>query len=180
MNTATLTAEQHADYRRRIWAIVGSSSGNLVEWYDFYAYAFTALYFAKAFFPDGNQTTQLLQTAAVFAIGFLMRPIGGYLFGVLADKLGRKLSMMVSVLLMCAGSLAIACLPTYQSIGVAAPALFGMLIDSGSRESLFFGYLLGAALMLTAAAVAARYCIASERRPLEHVARPLAAIGDES
>src|SRR6476659_1770536 len=63
-----------ADRRRRIWAIFGSSSGNLVEWYDFYAYAFTALYFAPSFFPSGNQTTQLLQTAAVFAIGFLMRP----------------------------------------------------------------------------------------------------------
>lgn len=75
-----------ADRRRRIWAIFGSSSGNLVEWYDFYAYAFTALYFAPSFFPSGNQTTQLLQTAAVFAIGFLMRPIGGYVFGFIADK----------------------------------------------------------------------------------------------
>ena len=77
-----------ADRRRRIWAIFGSSSGNLVEWYDFYAYAFTALYFAPSFFPDGNQTTQLLQTAAVFAIGFLMRPIGGYVFGFIADNPG--------------------------------------------------------------------------------------------
>jgi Arabinose efflux permease len=89
----------------------GSSSGNLVEWYDFYAYAFTALYFAPSFFPSGNQTTQLLQTAAVFAIGFLMRPIGGYVFGFIADKYGRKNSMMISVLMMCAGSLAIAVLP---------------------------------------------------------------------
>src|SRR3979411_1768431 len=102
------------DRRRRIWAIFGSSSGNLVEWFDFYAYAFTALYFAPAFFPKGNQTTQLLQTAAVFAIGFLMRPIGGYVFGFIADKYGRKNSMMISVLMMCAGSLAIAVLPTYE------------------------------------------------------------------
>jgi metabolite-proton symporter len=112
-----------ADRRRRIWAIFGSSSGNLVEWYDFYAYAFTALYFAPAFFPKGNQTTQLLQTAAVFAIGFLMRPIGGYIFGFIADKYGRKTSMMISVLMMCAGSLAIALLPTYAAIGTAAPVL---------------------------------------------------------
>jgi MFS family permease len=111
------------DRRRRIWAIFGSSSGNLVEWYDFYAYAFTALYFALSFFPNGNQTTQLLQTAAVFAIGFLMRPIGGYVFGFIADKYGRKNSMMISVLMMCAGSLAIAVLPTYAMIGTAAPAL---------------------------------------------------------
>jgi metabolite-proton symporter len=112
-----------ADRRRRIFAIFGSSSGNLVEWFDFYAYAFTALYFAPAFFPKGNQTTQLLQTAAVFAIGFLMRPIGGYLFGFIADKFGRKNSMMISVLMMCAGSLSIALLPTYASIGTAAPVL---------------------------------------------------------
>jgi metabolite-proton symporter len=112
-----------ADRRRRIWAIFASSSGNLVEWFDFYAYAFTAFYFAPAFFPKGNQTTQLLQTAAVFAIGFLMRPVGGYVFGFVADKYGRKNSMMISVLMMCAGSLAIAVLPTYETIGTAAPVL---------------------------------------------------------
>src|SRR5436305_5312854 len=112
-----------ADRGRRIWAIFGSSSGNLVEWYDFYASAFTALYFAPSFFPKGDQTTQLLQTAAVFAIGFLMRPIGGYVFGFVADRYGRKNSMMISVLMMCAGSLAIAVLPTYATIGAAAPVL---------------------------------------------------------
>lgn len=121
--TNTSVVGDSADRRRRIWAIFGSSSGNLVEWYDFYAYAFTALYFAPSFFPKGNQTTQLLQTAAVFAIGFLMRPIGGYLFGFIADKYGRKTSMLISVLMMCAGSLAIALLPTYASIGTAAPVL---------------------------------------------------------
>lgn len=121
--TNTSVVGDSADRRRRIWAIFGSSSGNLVEWYDFYAYAFTALYFAPSFFPKGNQTTQLLQTAAVFAIGFLMRPIGGYLFGFIADKYGRKTSMLISILMMCAGSLAIALLPTYAAIGTAAPVL---------------------------------------------------------
>jgi MHS family alpha-ketoglutarate permease-like MFS transporter len=111
------------DKRRRIFAIIGASSGNLVEWYDFYTYAFTAIYFASAFFPSGNQTTQLLNTAGVFAAGFLMRPIGGYIFGWVADKYGRRTSMMISVLMMCFGSLMIACLPTYASIGLAAPAL---------------------------------------------------------
>lgn len=123
MSTTATLAEQHADRNRRIWAIFGSSSGNLVEWYDFYAYAFTALYFAPAFFPKGNQTTQLLQTAAVFAIGFLMRPIGGYVFGYIADRYGRKTSMIMSILMMCAGSLAIGLLPTYAAIGTAAPVL---------------------------------------------------------
>src|SRR5882757_9500832 len=123
MTTIAAPAITSADRGRRIWAIFGSSSGNLVEWYDFYAYAFTALYFAPSFFPKGDQTTQLLQTAAVFAIGFLMRPIGGYVFGFIADKYGRKNSMMISVLMMCAGSLAIAVLPTYATIGTAAPVL---------------------------------------------------------
>src|SRR5437588_12720355 len=95
---------------RRVWAIVGGSSGNLVEWYDFYVYSFTALYFASEFFPKGDQTTQLLNAAGVFAAGFLMRPIGSWLFGTLADKKGRRFSMMAAVILMCAGSLLVALL----------------------------------------------------------------------
>ncbi|PUA18673.1 MFS family transporter [Glaciimonas sp. PCH181] len=110
-----------ADNRKRIFAIVGASSGNLVEWFDFYVYSFCAIYFAPAFFPSGNPTTQLLNTAGVFAAGFLMRPIGGWLFGRIADKHGRKASMMISVLMMCGGSLMIAFLPTYATIGAAAP-----------------------------------------------------------
>jgi MHS family dicarboxylic acid transporter PcaT-like MFS transporter/MHS family alpha-ketoglutarate permease-like MFS transporter len=111
------------DNRSRILAIVGASSGNLVEWFDFYVYSFCAIYFAPAFFPSGNPTTQLLNTAGVFAAGFLMRPIGGWLFGRIADKHGRRTSMMISVLMMCGGSLMIAFLPTYAAIGAAAPAL---------------------------------------------------------
>jgi MHS family alpha-ketoglutarate permease-like MFS transporter len=112
--------------RKRIFAIVGASSGNLVEWFDFYVYAFCAIYFAPAFFPSDDPTVQLLNTAGVFAAGFLMRPIGGWLFGRVADKHGRKNSMMISVLMMCAGSLVIACLPTYASIGAWAPFLLLM------------------------------------------------------
>ena len=112
-----------SDTRRRVWAIVGASSGNLVEWFDFYVYSFCSLYFAHIFFPSGNTTTQLLQTAGVFAAGFLMRPIGGWIFGYIADKHGRKKSMLISVCMMCAGSLVIACLPGYEVIGTWAPAL---------------------------------------------------------
>ena len=119
-NKAALTG---SDTRRRIWAIVGASSGNLVEWFDFYVYSFCSLYFAHIFFPSGNTTTQLLQTAGVFAAGFLMRPIGGWLFGYIADKHGRKKSMLISVCMMCFGSLVIACLPGYATIGTWAPAL---------------------------------------------------------
>lgn len=109
--------------RQRIWAIVGASSGNLVEWFDFYVYSFCSLYFAHVFFPSGNPTTQLLQTAGIFAAGFLMRPIGGWMFGYIGDKHGRKKSMLISVCMMCFGSLVIACLPGYDTIGVWAPAL---------------------------------------------------------
>lgn len=94
-----------------------------MEWFDFYIYAFCAIYFASAFFPSGNPTVQLLKTAGVFAAGFLMRPIGGWLFGRIADKRGRKTGMVTSVLMMCSGSLLIACLPSYATIGTAAPAL---------------------------------------------------------
>src|SRR5438093_4220730 len=108
---------------QRIKAIVGASSGNLVEWYDFYAYAFTSIYFAAAFFPTGDSTSQLMATAGIFAVGFFMRPLGGWLFGWLADTHGRRNSMVISVLMMCSGSLLIAVLPTYASIGAAAPVL---------------------------------------------------------
>ncbi len=124
MTNLNIPAEVTAhDTRRRVLAIVGASSGNLVEWFDFYVYSFCALYFAPAFFPSGNTTTQLLNTAGVFAAGFLMRPIGGWFFGRLADKRGRRFAMMVSVFMMCGGSLVIAVLPTYAQIGALAPAL---------------------------------------------------------
>ncbi|MCX5508515.1 MFS family transporter [Pseudomonas sp. BJa3] len=120
MTSTYYTGEERS---KRIFAIVGASSGNLVEWFDFYVYAFCAIYFAPAFFPSDDPTVQLLNTAGVFAAGFLMRPIGGWIFGRLADRHGRKNSLMISVLMMCGGSLIIACLPTYASIGTWAPAL---------------------------------------------------------
>jgi MFS family permease len=82
-----------------------------------------SVYFASAFFPKGDPTVQLLNTTGVFAAGFLMRPLGGWMFGRIADRSGRKTSMVISVLMMCAGSLVIACLPTYESIGAWAPLL---------------------------------------------------------
>ena len=111
------------EQRRRIGAIVAASSGNLVEWFDFYIYAFCAIYFSAAFFPNSNPTAQLLNTAGVFAAGFLMRPIGGWLFGRIGDRSGRKTAMVTSVAMMCVGSLLIAALPTYATIGTWAPAL---------------------------------------------------------
>jgi MHS family alpha-ketoglutarate permease-like MFS transporter len=107
----------------RLKAIFGGSIGNLVEWYDWYAYSAFAIYFSASFFPKENPTAQLLNTAGIFALGFLMRPLGGYIFGRLADRVGRKQSMTLSVLLMSFGSLLIALTPTYKAIGIVAPIL---------------------------------------------------------
>ncbi|WP_188064217.1 MFS transporter [Sphingobium sp. KCTC 72723] len=109
--------------RDRLKAIIGGSTGNLVEWYDWYAYAAFTLYFAPHFFPSQDRTAQLLNAAGIFAVGFLMRPIGAWLMGVYADRNGRKSGLTLSVALMCAGSLLIAVTPGYETIGVAAPLL---------------------------------------------------------
>ncbi|OQP87421.1 alpha-ketoglutarate permease [Rhizobium rhizosphaerae] len=117
-------ADAHApDRGKRLKSIIGGSTGNLVEWFDWYVYAAFALYFAPHFFPAGDQTAQLLNSAAVFAVGFVMRPVGAWIMGLYADRHGRKSGLALSVTLMCAGSLIIALTPDYQTIGVAAPVL---------------------------------------------------------
>lgn len=102
---------------KRIRSIVAASSGNLVEWYDFYIYAFSAIYFAHTFSTSQNDTIQQINAFGIFALGFLMRPIGSWLFGSLADKIGRKSSMIFSVILMALGSFMIAALPSKESVG---------------------------------------------------------------
>ncbi|PSJ39078.1 MFS transporter [Allosphingosinicella deserti] len=116
-------ANQGPHRAHRIRNILGGSAGNLVEWYDWYVYSAFALYFAPAFFPEGDQTAQLLSTAAVFAVGFVMRPIGAWVMGIYADRRGRKAGLTLSVTLMCLGSLLIAVTPSYASIGVLAPSI---------------------------------------------------------
>lgn len=108
---------------RRLRAILGGSAGNLVEWYDWFAYASFALYFAPVFFPEGDQTSQLLQTAAVFAVGFFARPVGAWLMGHYADYAGRRAALTVAVAMMCAGSLVIALAPGFEQIGPMAPVV---------------------------------------------------------
>jgi len=132
MTTATIADRRgeerldFADMRRRIQAIFIGSIGNLVEWYDFFAYAAFALYFAGAFFPNSDPLVQQLSAALLFALGFLVRPLGGWLFGWLADQHGRRGALMLSVGLMCFGSLMIAVTPTYASIGFMAPTLLAL------------------------------------------------------
>lgn len=120
-------AERHATVdvgtMRRLRSIFSGSIGNMIEYYDWYVYSAFSLYFAKAFFPGGSQTVQLLNTAAIFAVGFIMRPIGGWLMGLYADRKGRKAALLLSVLAMCLGSLIIGLTPGYATIGVAAPVL---------------------------------------------------------
>ena len=108
---------------KRIKSIVAGSAGNLVEWYDWFAYATFSLYFAPLFFPKGDYTAQLLSTAAIFAAGFLMRPIGAWAMGIYGDRHGRKAGLTLSVIMMAAGSLMIAFAPTYATAGVAAPVI---------------------------------------------------------
>ncbi len=107
----------------RLRSIVGGSAGNLVEWYDWYVYSAFALYFAPSIFPEASATAQLLNAAAIFAVGFLMRPIGAWVMGVYSDRHGRKAGLTLSVTLMCLGSLLIAVTPTYATAGAVAPAM---------------------------------------------------------
>jgi len=115
-------AHDHS-HRSRLKSIVGGSAGNLVEWYDWYAYSALTIYFAPVFFPKEDPTAQLLSAAAIFAVGFLMRPIGAWLMGIYSDRHGRKSGLALSVALMAGGSLLIAVAPTYAKAGAIAPAV---------------------------------------------------------
>ncbi|MCZ2328646.1 MFS family transporter [Bartonella sp. F02] len=116
------------DTKKRIFSIMSSASGNLVEWYDFYIYAFTSVYFASQFFPaDEDVVIQLIKATGIFFAGVLVRPIGGWFFGYISDRYGRKQSMLISVFMMCAGSFLIAILPTYETIGESAAILLLLL-----------------------------------------------------
>lgn len=116
---------------QRLRAILGGSAGNLVEWYDWFAYSAFSIYFAAVFFPEGDSTAQLLKSAAVFAVGFFARPVGAWWLGRYADRRGRRAALTLSVGLMCLGSLLIALLPGYGAIGAAAPAalLFARILQ---------------------------------------------------
>lgn len=102
---------------QRLRGIVAGSAGNLVEYYDWYVYSAFSLYFAHVFFPEGDPTTELLHTAAIFAVGFLMRPIGGWLMGIMADRHGRRAALSLSILTMSLGSMLIVLCPGYDRIG---------------------------------------------------------------
>src|SRR3954469_5755572 len=125
LGTSALTPGQ------RLKAILGGSAGNLVEWFDWSAYLSFTLYFASQFFPEGDQTAQLLKAAAGSAGGFLARPVGAWLMGTYADRAGRRAALTLSVAMMSFGSLVVAFAPGYATIGAAAPAIltFARLIQ---------------------------------------------------
>lgn len=108
--------------RRRLVSIIGESAGNLIEWFDWFAYASFAIYFAPVFFPKADPTAQLLSTATIFAAGFVVRPVGAWLMGRFADRRGRKAGLSLSVALMFSGSMLLAVAPTYATAGLLGPA----------------------------------------------------------
>src|SRR3954465_7577694 len=103
--------------------IFASSLGTVFEWYDFYLYAVLAPFFAALFFPPGNDTAALLSAFAAYAAGFLVRPFGAIVFGRIGDLVGRKYTFLVTILFMGGATFAVGLLPTYESIGWAAPIL---------------------------------------------------------
>ncbi len=107
----------------RLRSVLGGSVGNLIEWFDFHIYVAFSLFFAKQFFPDDSPTVQYISTAGIFALGFLFRPLGSWVFGVYADRHGRRAGLTLTVTMMCAGSMLIAICPTYRQVGAWAPAL---------------------------------------------------------
>ena len=107
----------------RLRSIFGGSAGNLVEWFDWYAYSVLTIYFAPVLLPGNSRTAELLSAALIFAVGFLMRPIGAWVMGIYSDRHGRKSGLALSVGLMAGGSVMIAAAPTYASAGSLAPAI---------------------------------------------------------
>src|SRR5688572_30982344 len=109
------------------FVIVASSTGTVFEWYDFYLYATLAPFFAALFFPPGNDTAALLSAFATYAAGFLVRPFGALVFGRVGDLVGRKYTFLVTIVVMGSATAAVGLLPTYASIGIAAPILLTLL-----------------------------------------------------
>ena len=122
-----MATQQHNPARQRRRAFIGATSGHLIEWYDYGVYGFLAVYIGQAFFVSDDPATSLLSSFAAFALSFFIRPLGGLFFGPLADKIGRR-KTLITVLFMMAGSTCLlGLLPTYASIGIAAPILLVLI-----------------------------------------------------
>ena len=115
--------QRHAEPQTIRRAVRGAAIGNTVEWFDFAIYGFLATYIAEKFFPPGDETAALLNTFAIFAAAFFMRPLGGFFFGPLGDRIGRQKVLALVILLMSGSTFAIGLVPSYDAIGVFAPLL---------------------------------------------------------
>src|ERR1043165_7885135 len=122
--TTTMNGQLGGEEKKVIFA---SSLGTVFEWYDFYLYATLAPFFARLFFPPGNDTAALLSAFATYAAGFLVRPFGALVFGRIGDLVGRKYTFLVTILFMGFSTFAVGLLPTYETIGWAAPILLVLL-----------------------------------------------------
>jgi len=120
-----MAKEATSDHRRK--NVIAGCIGNVLEWYDFALYGFFAPVIAKLFFPSDNQMTGLLATFGIFAVGFLMRPVGSIIFGILGDRLGRKRALEISVVMMAIPTTLLGVLPTYESVGILAPILLTII-----------------------------------------------------
>jgi MFS family permease len=127
MATVTAAGAPEAIERSERKVIFASSLGTVFEWYDFYLYATLAPFFAALFFPPGNDTAALLSAFATYAAGFLVRPFGALVFGRVGDLVGRKYTFLVTIVVMGSATAAVGLLPTYASIGIAAPILLTVL-----------------------------------------------------
>lgn len=107
--------------------ISAAAIGNFVEWFDFAVYGFLATTIAEQFFPSADASAALLKTFAVFAVAFAFRPLGGIFFGMLGDRIGRKKTLAMTILLMAGATTLIGLLPTYAAIGVTAPILLSLI-----------------------------------------------------
>lgn len=113
--------------RQRRRAFVGATSGHLIEWYDYGVYGFLAVYIGQAFFVSDDPTTSLLSSFAAFALSFFIRPLGGLFFGPLADKIGRRRTLITVLVMMSGSTFLMGLLPTYETIGLAAPILLVLI-----------------------------------------------------
>lgn len=123
MHAAVTPSRSIASSPRVRRAVVAASIGNALEWFDLVVYGFFAVTISRLFFPAGNDAVSLLFTLGTFGVSFFMRPLGAIVLGAYADRAGRKAALTLSILLMMAGTLIIAVLPTYGAIGVAAPLI---------------------------------------------------------
>src|SRR5258708_29565744 len=120
-DAVTVVPVSWAEKRKEVKAIVGACVGTVLEWYDFFLYGSLAIFFSSHFFPAGNETAGYLASLAIFGVGFVVRPLGGVLFGQFGDKVGRKATFLVTIVLMGGATAGVGILPSYESIGWASP-----------------------------------------------------------